>query len=69
LAFFGVGLTPLRAKKAEAALAVGDIEAAVKSLDSALDPADDVQETGKVKKHLAGVLLRRVAAQLVEARR
>lgn len=69
LAFFGVGLTPLRAKKAEAALAVGDIEAAVKSLDSALDPPDDIQEKGKVKKHLAGVLLRRVAAQLVEPRR
>jgi carbon-monoxide dehydrogenase medium subunit len=68
LAFFGVGLTPLRAKKAEAALAGGDVEAAVKSLDSDLDPPDDIQENGRVKKHLAGVLLRRVAAQLVEAR-
>jgi len=27
-----------------------------------------VQATAKVKKHLAGVLLRRVAAQLLEAR-
>jgi carbon-monoxide dehydrogenase medium subunit len=69
LAFFGVGLTPVRAKKAEAALAGGDIEAAVKSLDAALDPPDDIQEKGSVKKHLAGVLLRRVAAQLVEPRR
>jgi len=48
---------------------MGDIEAAVKSLNSALDPPDDVQEKGSVKKHLAGVLLRRVAAQLVEARK
>ena len=66
LAFFGVGATPIRAKKAETALAGGDIEAAVKALD--LDPPDDVQATGAVKKHLAGVLLRRVARQLMEPR-
>ncbi len=66
LAFFGVGATPVRAKKAEAALAGGDIDAAVAALD--LDPHDDVQATAKVKKHLAGVLLRRVAKQLMEAR-
>jgi carbon-monoxide dehydrogenase medium subunit len=66
LAFFGVGATPVRAKKAEAALANGDVEAAVKALD--LDPPDDVQANGTVKKHLAGVLLRRVAKQLMEPR-
>jgi carbon-monoxide dehydrogenase medium subunit len=66
LAYFGVGATPLRAKKSEAALANGDIEAAVAALD--LDPPDDVQATGAVKKHLAGVLLRRVASQLMEPR-
>jgi carbon-monoxide dehydrogenase medium subunit len=71
LAFFGVGATPVRAKKAEAALAKGQIdnnqvEAAVKALD--LDPPDDVQATGAVKTHLAGVLLRRVASQLMEPR-
>jgi carbon-monoxide dehydrogenase medium subunit len=66
LAFFGVGATPVRAKKAEAALAGGGIEAAVAALD--LDPDDDVQASGAVKKHLAGVLLRRVAKQLMEAR-
>ena len=66
LAYFGVGNTPQRVKKAEAALASGDIEGAVKALD--LEPNDDVQATAKVKKHLAGVLLRRVAAQLMEAR-
>ncbi|HWC94437.1 MAG TPA: xanthine dehydrogenase family protein subunit M [Pseudolabrys sp.] len=65
-AFFGVGAMPVRAKKSEAALAAGDVDAAVKALD--LDPPDDVQATAKVKKHLAGVLLRRVAAQLLEAR-
>jgi carbon-monoxide dehydrogenase medium subunit len=66
LAYFGVGDTPTRAKKAEAALAAGDVDAAVKALD--LDPNDDVQATAKTKKHLAGVLLRRVAKQLMEAR-
>jgi carbon-monoxide dehydrogenase medium subunit len=64
LAFFGVGATPVRAKKSEAALAKGDVDGAVALLD--LDPHDDVQATGKVKKHLAGVLLRRVATQLME---
>ncbi len=66
LAYFGVGNTPVRAKKAEAALEKGDIEAAVKALD--LEPHDDIQATAAVKKHLAGVLLRRVAAQLMETR-
>lgn len=66
LAYFGVGNTPVRANKAEAALEKGDVEAAVKALD--LDPDDDIQATAAVKKHLAGVLLRRVAAQLMEAR-
>ena len=66
LAYFGVGETPVRAKKAEAALANGNVDAAVAALD--LDPHDDVQATAKVKKHLAGVLLRRVAKQLLEAR-
>jgi carbon-monoxide dehydrogenase medium subunit len=64
LAYFGVGATPVRVRKSEAALAVGDVEAAVAALD--LDPPDDVQATGAVKKHLAGVLLRRVAGQLME---
>ena len=66
LVYFGVGDTPVRTRKAEAALAGGDINAAVAALD--LDPPDDIQATGPVKKHLAGVLLRRVAAQLMEAR-
>ena len=66
LAFFGVGATAVRANKAETALASGNVEAAVAALD--LDPQDDLQATAAVKKHLAGVLLRRVAKQLMEAR-
>jgi len=71
LAYFGVGDTPLRVRKAEEALTGGAIDD--KRLDSAvaaldLDPHDDIQATAPVKKHLAGVLLRRVAKQLTEAR-
>ena len=66
LAFFGVGATPVRARKAEAAVAVGNLDDAVAALADELDPGDDVQASGAVRKHLAGVLLRRVAAQLME---
>ncbi len=66
LAFFGVGATAVRAKKAEAALVGGNVDAAVAALD--LEPQDDVQASAAVKKHLAGVLLRRVAKQLMESR-
>ena len=66
LAFFGIGATPVRAKKAEAALAGGKLDDAVKALASDLNPSDDVQSTAATKRHLAGVLLRRVATQLVE---
>jgi carbon-monoxide dehydrogenase medium subunit len=66
LVYFGVGDTPVRVRAAEAALARGSIDDAVAALD--LDPPDDIQATAKVKKHLAGVLLRRVAKQLMEPR-
>ena len=66
LAYFGVGATAQRARKAEAALARGALDDAVAALAEDLDPPDDVQETGTVKRHLAGVLLRRVASRLVE---
>jgi len=65
LVFFGVGTTPVRARAAEAALAAGDVEAAAAALARDLDPPDDVQATGAVKKQLAGVLLKRVAAELM----
>jgi aerobic carbon-monoxide dehydrogenase medium subunit len=68
LAYFGVGTTPLRARRAEAALAgtpgPAGIEAAVGALAEDLDPDDDALTSGAVKKHLAGVLLRRVAREL-----
>ena len=64
LAFFGVDATPIRAHGAEDALERG--EDAVAALADDLDPLGDVQASGAAKKHLAGVLLRRVTAQLAE---
>jgi aerobic carbon-monoxide dehydrogenase medium subunit len=68
IVFFGVGTTPVRARTAEAALAAGDIDAATKAVAADLDPPDDVQASGAVKRQLAQVLLRRVAGELMEGR-
>ena len=65
LVFFGVGTTPVRARTAEAALAAGDLDAACKAIATDLDPPNDVQASGAVKRQLAGVLLRRVTRQLM----
>jgi aerobic carbon-monoxide dehydrogenase medium subunit len=66
LAFFGVGATPIRARAAEAAVERGaDSQAA---LGRDLDPQGDIQASAAARKHLAGVLLGRVLAQLAEAR-
>jgi carbon-monoxide dehydrogenase medium subunit len=67
LAYFGVGSTPVRAHKAEQALAYGDVDSAARALAQDLNPPDDVQASGAVKLHLAGVLLKRVARQLDQA--
>jgi len=69
LVFFGVGVTPVRARAAEAALAAGDLDAAVAALAGDLDPPSDVQASGAARRQMAGALLRRVAAQLGEPRR
>jgi carbon-monoxide dehydrogenase medium subunit len=66
LAFFGVGATALRARNAETAIARG-IDP-IPALASDLDPEGDVHASAAAKRHLAGVLLRRVLAQLGEAR-
>jgi carbon-monoxide dehydrogenase medium subunit len=72
LAYFGVGATPLRAVRAETALAgnldIDRLAAAIAAVASDLDPPDDLQGTGAFKTHLAGVLLRRVVGQFAEAR-
>jgi carbon-monoxide dehydrogenase medium subunit len=66
LAFFGVGATPIRARAAEAAVERGADPLAALGRD--LDPQGDIQASAAAKKHLAGVLLGRVIAQLAEAR-
>ncbi len=64
----------VRARGAEAALAEAEPDAArldmtsPRLLDHDLDPAEDVQATAAAKRHLAGVLLRRVVDQLKEPR-
>ena len=73
LVYFGVGATPVRARSAEAAWAAasaggGRLDSAVTALAQDLDPPDDLQASGAVKKHLAGVLLERVAQQLTVRR-
>jgi carbon-monoxide dehydrogenase medium subunit len=54
----------MRAHAAEDAIEHGGD--AVAALADDLDPQGDVQASGAAKKHLAGVLLRRVTAQLAE---
>jgi carbon-monoxide dehydrogenase medium subunit len=66
LAFFGVGPTPVRARKAEAALGAGKLDDAVGALAEDLDPSDDVQASAATRRHLAGVLLRRVVKHMQE---
>jgi carbon-monoxide dehydrogenase medium subunit len=74
LAFFGVGPAPVRARRAEMALSGAPLdtartEAAVAALAEDLDPPDDVHVKGTTKRYLAGVVLRRVLAQLMGAPR
>ena len=73
LVFFGVGPRPVRARRAEAALAgrPADAEAlaaAGRALDGDLDPPGDVHGSPALRLHLARVLLSRVVGHLVEAR-
>lgn len=70
LAFFGVADRPLRAAAAEQALTGGTpdeqrIDAAVAALD--LPFTSDVQADAATRRHLAGVLLRRVTCQMMES--
>jgi carbon-monoxide dehydrogenase medium subunit len=73
LVFTGVGLAPVRASRAEAALAgrpVDDtaaLEAAAAAVDGEVDPPADVHASAALRRHLARVLLRRVLAALAAA--
>jgi aerobic carbon-monoxide dehydrogenase medium subunit len=73
LVFFGVGTRPVRARRAEAALAgrradAETLAAAGRALDGDLDPPGDVHGSPALRRHLARVLLARVVGRLAEAR-
>jgi carbon-monoxide dehydrogenase medium subunit len=72
LVFFGVGVAPVRARRAEAALvgrpALDAIAAAQRALDDDLTPAGDIHGSPALRRHLARVLLGRVVARLAEDR-
>jgi carbon-monoxide dehydrogenase medium subunit len=73
LVFFGVGTRPVRARRAEAALAgrradAEALAAAGRALDGDLDPPGDVHGSPALRRHLARVLLARVVGGLVERR-
>jgi carbon-monoxide dehydrogenase medium subunit len=72
LVFFGVGTRPVRARRAEAALAgrradAETLTAAGRALDGDLDPLGDVHGSPALRRHLARVLLTRVVGRLAEA--
>jgi len=69
LVFAGVGLTPVRAGRAEAAVSGRRPTAAVlaeagRALEADLDPPADVHASAALRRHLARVLLRRALAAL-----
>lgn len=70
LVFCGVGATPVRASRAEAALSGRRPDADVvaeagRALDADLDPPGDVHASPALRRHLARVLLARAVAQIV----
>ncbi len=72
LVFLGVGLTPVRAARAEAAVAGRRLDSGVlaeagRALDADLDPPADVHASAALRRHLARVLLARALSRLVEA--
>lgn len=73
LGLLGVGATPVRARRAEALLAgraldTAAIEMAVTALKAELDPVADLTSSAETKRHLAGVLLRRLLGAALAAR-
>jgi carbon-monoxide dehydrogenase medium subunit len=72
LAFLGIGTTPIRGRRAEAALegrtlTAASIEAAVDALKNELNPLSDLTNSEATKRHLACVLARRALTTLLPA--
>lgn len=71
LVFTGVGLTPVRASRAETALVSRRPDAKVlteagRALDADLDPPTDVHASASLRRHLARVLLTRTLTRFLE---
>jgi carbon-monoxide dehydrogenase medium subunit len=67
LVFLGVGLTPIRAVRAERALLESaDAASAERLLGDDLDPPSDVHGSAALRLHLARVLLRRAVRRLLD---
>lgn len=69
IALFSVGPTPVRARKAEAAIAgraldADTLAAAQRALDADIDPLDDAEIPAAMRRHLARVLLGRLLRKL-----
>ena len=70
LVFCGVGSTPVRAARAEAALTgrpldAGAVAGAARAVDADLDPPGDVHASAALRRHLARVLLSRSVSGLL----
>ncbi|UHC14953.1 xanthine dehydrogenase family protein subunit M [Methylobacterium currus] len=66
LAFFGVADRPVLARAAAAAVEAGDVAGAQAALAGEIDPPDDPATKAATRRHLARVLLGRVAGRLRE---
>lgn len=65
VALMGVGVTPMRAPQAEAVLEgrvpdAATLDEAVRCLHAEIDPMPDLSNSPETKRHLAGVLLKRL---------
>jgi carbon-monoxide dehydrogenase medium subunit len=71
LAYLGMGTTPLRARHTESrfahqVLTAARMDEAIASLQAELDPLADLTNSAATKRHLAGVLARRLLGTLLE---
>ena len=64
ISLLSVGSMPVLARNAMVELDRGDIDVAVAALRKEIDPPSDTQASAGYRRHIAGVLLRRAAAQL-----
>lgn len=69
IVYFGLGPIPVLARGAMAAIEAGDLDAAVAALKGDLDPPSDMLGSRAYRMQLAGVLLRRAAAQASQEER